>query len=363
MSPFLRRKRWWDRVPRSDGLRVRVSLGTRDEELAVRIGKLLDHLADPIRDFQLLDLIARGNVSAVEVWDAEQLGARGALKSRLLAAEVLTEDPDLTAQVNSWYDSLTIGGRDRYRNHVRTLLPEGQRFPASAFTRNAIRQWLHGKPPQYRASASSFAQWCVEHDLLTENPVRQVRGRKAYAPRARHLTLDEATTLVGVMPEPFATLHALMLGTGMEVSAALATTYADIDRTEKTVHARGTKRVHRDRTVRVTEDWAWTRLTAYLKAHPGMGTAPVFPVSSNAVQWAFRGARTKAKLTDYRIHDHRHTYAVWLLRRGVDEQVIAHQLGHKNAALIRPVYGRYAPEKQDYEGRKAVTHSTQERAS
>lgn len=357
MSPFQRRQRWWDRVRG-----VQVSLGTRDEALAKDVSRMLRYLADPIRDFACLDLIASKRLSAIEVWDAEKAGTRAALVARVLATVPVADDPDLSPLVASWYAELTIGSRDEYLAHVRTFLPESQRFPRSAFTRQAVRPWVQLKPRKYRASLSNFASWLMDRDILNENPVRQVKARKAYAVRTRHLSSAEVDALLAKMAEPFRTLHAVMLGTGSEISAALGITYADIDREAKTIHLKGTKRAHRDRVVRVTEGWAWDVLLAHLRANPGVGPARVFPMSYAAVDYQFRAARKAVGLTDYRIHDHRHTVAVRMLRDRYEDQVVAHQLGHKDASMVRKVYGRYVPQASDYE-RESATPKRQEKAS
>ena len=60
------------------------------------------------------------------------------------------------------------------------------------------------------------------------------------------------------------------------------------------------------------------------------------------------------KWTDYRCHDWRHTYAVQALRDGESPQVVAHQLGHKTAATVHAVYGRYVPIASDYRSGQTV---------
>lgn len=355
MSPFRRKRAWWDRVPRKDGVRVQVPLGTRDERLARDISRMLDNLADPIRDFDILDLIARKRVSPAEVWDAEREGTRGALKARLLAVQVVEEDIDLSPLVDTWCDELTIKTKEDYRVQVRTLIPADRRFPRSAFVRSAIKEWLAKKPRNYRAAASGFARWLIEKDILDSNPVRLIRNKQASNGRTRHISLEEAEDLLAEMTNEDAALHAMMLGTGMEVSAALATTYADIDRQARNIHAKGTKAKHRDRVVHVTEDWCWDILEAYLRARPGVGATPVFPEDYQVIYRAFKKAVKKAEIIDYRIHDHRHTYAVWLLKRREKPELISHQLGHRDTSLLWKVYGRYVLTAEDFTEARSAT--------
>jgi len=65
---------------------------------------------------------------------------------------------------------------------------------------------------------------------------------------------------------------------------------------------------------------------------PGPGKRPWVVAS------AFRRARTKAGLTDFRFHDVRHTFATRLVRAGVDLITVARLLGHRDLRMVQ----RYA---------------------
>lgn len=56
------------------------------------------------------------------------------------------------------------------------------------------------------------------------------------------------------------------------------------------------------------------------------------------IESAFRRAREKAELQDFRIYDMRHTCASWLVMAGVDIGVIRDLLGHSSVAVTE----RYA---------------------
>jgi hypothetical protein len=56
-----------------------------------------------------------------------------------------------------------------------------------------------------------------------------------------------------------------MAGTGMEWGAAAAARRRDVDREAHTIHAHGGKNRHRDRRVRVTEDWCWSIVRPHLR--------------------------------------------------------------------------------------------------
>ncbi len=46
---------------------------------------------------------------------------------------------------------------------------------------------------------------------------------------------------------------------------------------------------------------------------------------------------------DYTLHDARHRFAVRWIRAGIDPNLIAANLGHKNAMLVLNVYGKHRP--------------------
>ena len=51
---------------------------------------------------------------------------------------------------------------------------------------------------------------------------------------------------------------------------------------------------------------------------------------------------------DYTQHDARHSFAVRWMRAGIDPNLIAANLGHKNSALVMKVYGKHRPRAIDF---------------
>ena len=54
-----------------------------------------------------------------------------------------------------------------------------------------------------------------------------------------------------------------------------------------------------------------------------------------------------AGIKGYRLHDARHTYAVFMKRAGTPSEVIGLQLGHKDGQQVERVYGQYKPKSQE----------------
>jgi integrase len=57
--------------------------------------------------------------------------------------------------------------------------------------------------------------------------------------------------------------------------------------------------------------------------------------------------KAKLKITDYRLHDARHTYAVTAIKAGAPFEVVAAQLGHGLTQIVVNVYERFKPSAEE----------------
>jgi integrase len=234
---------------------------------------------------------------------------------------------------------------------VRTLIPEAKPFPRSRFTTDVLESWLakyRGKPGTRRkahAAMAQFAKYLVRRRVLSANPMRDIQAPRPVAPRLRWLEVQDLVRLVDAQLDPYRTLSALLAGTGIEVSVGVALRARDVDRRRKEIRAAGTKTHARDRIVRVAE-WAWPYVERHCSTmHPN---APLFPHCDRwRAQDHHKDACKTLGIEDYRIHDHRHSYAVRAARAGTPAELIARQLGHANAILVLKIYGRFMPSQQD----------------
>lgn len=362
---------WWARVPHLKRDAVQRSLGVTDEAEAVEVCRFLEWLRGRgARSAYLLDAMATGKAPILNAYAAYIEHWLEEYESELRHG---IADPDLEPYVAKWDREMqrrkrpNAHTRGKYIKQVRTLLPEGVPFPRSAFTRQAIRQWLSGlpvaQPNRYRAALSSFASFLLFEDVLPTNPVREVPMARESEPRTVHLSPDDAETLCNAMEQPYRALHALMIATGMELGAALASRRSDV--TADSAYARGTKREHRKRTCTVYWRWTafWFRHVAEYVADRGL--LPAAPIFADVTPWgAYRKLKAalalpalKALPQDYRVHDHRHTWAVQAVRDGLALHTIAHQLGHQDASMVVKVYGRFKPTQSDF-GSKPETSAT-----
>lgn len=367
-SPFLRGQSWWARIPRLAADAIQRPLGVSGAEhrdTALDVCRFLAWLKGRRESF-LLDAIADGRVNAGTAHTAYVENRLDVFVSELRDG---VKDVDLEPFVARWQKELdrrkkpNVASRAKYLKQVRTFLPEDTPFRKSAFTKQAVRNWLSdlgiGQPNRYRAALSSFAEFLVFEDVIPGNPVRQVPAAAESDPRTRNLGQLDAKKLIAAIPDPrMKAFHAAMLATGMEFGAAQAIDPATV--TDTSAYAAGTKKHFRRRTVTISErwTWAWEIATAVILESKD-GAKPFGTIGVHASLRALRAALKATGIdTEYTQHDHRHTWAVQAVRDGLPMHAIAAQLGHRDATMVVRVYGRFQPSASDFKPRNATTGAT-----
>lgn len=359
VTPFLRGTVWWARVPRLEADAVQRSLdvqGKENRDVALDVCAFLRWLRGRRESF-LLDQLASGKCRVGPAYSAY---TENRLDQFITELREGVKDADLEPFVAKWQKELerlkkpNAETRAKYLRQVRTLIPAGQPFRRSQFTKQRVRDWLDGlevgQPNRYRAALSSFAEFLLFEDVIATNPVRQVKMAQESEPRTKHLIQSNAKKLVGAFTDDrMAAFHALMLATGMEFGAARRVEPSTV--TSDSVFAAGSKTAHRKRTCIIYKRWrwAWDRVRTEIAKHPD-GSHPFASIDVWRSRSALRAALKAAKLDEtYTQHDHRHTWAVQAVRDGLAPHVIAYQLGHRDATMLSKVYGRYRPARSDYE--------------
>jgi integrase len=340
---------FWTWIPRSDRRRVRVSTGTADKRTALAIDRMIGTLHERAHH-DVLDAVADRDQTLLELYadyrdDSTVADTRAAL-----------DDVDLAPLVDIWHEALvrrSIASADAYRLQVRQLIPAGARYPRSLFRRKTISAFLIGLAHsgstrnRYKAALRQFGAWLVEREVLEHNPVVDVKGSKENPSRIVLLSPEELRALLGALDHPSRALEALMVATGMDWSDTTRLKRRDVDLDAKTVRAHGSKRSWRNRSCAITELWVIPIIAGYIKDFTP--NAPLFP---NAHEKTFldrhHAAGVDAKVPRSTLHDHRHSYSVNALRRGMPLQLVAHQLGHKDTTLVQRTYGKFVPQAFDF---------------
>ena len=360
MTPFRAagRKVWKTRVSLPSGESRIFSCGTDDLETARQVVNVVRNLKRR-RQWAPLEAVMERRITLARMFDAYEAGALDTLLNEL-------SDPDLSALIDEWPTN------DAYRMQVRRMIPKGERYPASRFTRKSVSEFLATLTPhrqsakspvremsgstknRYRAALSVFARWLLEREVIEVNPVRDVRAAKPNPPRMVWLTREQAKRLIGALPGEYAAMEALMAATGMELQSVKRLRRRDISLDLKTLAAHGTKTQWRDRVVVATELWAWAIVEEHVRSLTP--DAICFTVRGDTLLKTHQRVSASLGLPETTLHDWRHSYAVWSLKDGVSPTAVARQLGHRDTNLLHTVYGRFIPEATDYLPRKS-THA------
>jgi len=352
---------------RSGGSAMR-GTGTADRKMATAIERMVKTLRDR-REWELLEAVAggggvngRGRVARItvgELYDAYASNTLDRLRARL-------RDVDLEPYVEDWKATLAArfnkpgvvlhsGSTSRlYVRQVRTLISEGKPFPRSDLTVERITAWLASKEMmkrasgtrlRYHAALSSFCGYLVDVGVLPRNLMRDVKPPRAGDPRMRHLNgVAEMEAFIKAQPAPFNVISAIA-HCGVELGALLTIRRRDVQTATRTIDIHGTKSKARRRTIRVT-GFAWPLVEAHIATLlPG---AQLFEgIGGWEVRAAHHAACKALGIDDYRVHDARHSFAVWLIREGTPAEVIARQLGHATTKMVNTVYGRFRVTEED----------------
>jgi integrase len=142
-------------------------------------------------------------------------------------------------------------------------------------------------------------------------------------------------------------LFALMYGTGIEVSVALALTRSDVWEATKEIRAAGTKAHSRDRVCRVA-DWAWDGVWGHCRAvFPGASLWPTAWNRWTLSDWHRQTTDGLGLQQRFPLHCARDHWAVRAARAGTPIAVMQAQLGHGSPMLTLTKYGRFQPSASD----------------
>jgi len=355
--PFRRRgrKTWYFQARTRDGAFKQRSTGTENVRLAKDFEMMWEALSKEERAWDVLEPVLDGQLPIGSLYDAyiESKRSLPAIRRRLndfnhneRAQEYLTYYASLARRAD------TVA---HVRSALEWLFPPGERTPASSVS----TAWLSERLSQYPASNSTrrkvrsewngYFEWLTSvRELIEGNPMARVKAPARPNLPIAFYELDQVERIVGAQPtEERRALFALMYGTGIEVSTALALTRDHVLPNIKQVRAPGTKAHTRDRIVRVS-DWAWNLFWEFAKTRL---YGPIFSVKSRRTVSGWHNV-TVAELGFAHAHplkNARHHWAATRLRAGASIQVVQRQLGHSSPTLTLNTYGAFLPTSLDHD--------------
>jgi integrase len=365
------------KVPRQDGSRVERSTGTRDRNTARKIDLMVQELGrKELRAWDILEAVTASppRLALSTLWDWWVSDNRDLTKIRARIA-----DEDLAVRIPGWLDRVRLDGAAddtlaHYEHAVRTLADKAGAIARSSVTPARVNEWLAsrtmvryelvagkrtpkdvplstGAKRKYYAALSSFLSYLRSIAVVQGDLLADVATPAAGAPRDRHLETAEVLQLVDVQAEPYRTIAAIGAGAGIESSVILGLRAADVDVAHEEIRARGTKTLKkgpwRDRVCKVAT-WAWPIIEAHL-----VGLKPRDLLFPDVDRWkvldSHHAGCAELEIRDYAFRDHRHTWAVRAVKAGTPLEIVARQLGHKDATLVVKVYARYVPKQEERE--------------
>jgi integrase len=254
-----------------------------------------------------------------------------------------------------------------YRSAVRLFVPKDETVLATKFSEREITAWLEemddvepGTVRKRGVGLHRFIAWLRDRGVLQFDPMAEITLPSQGPPLAHFLEVPDVERLADTQDGAYRLLSYVLPATAMEVSTALSVRVRSVSRTDRTMHAPGTKTYNRDRVVRVAE-FAWDAVLELLKGkHPDTRLFDLIPD-----RWTAGDAHTAARdaLVEaghrvfaempggaahlYTMRDHRHTWAVRAVRSGWPIEAVARQLGHVNGILALKVYARFVPRQDE----------------
>jgi integrase len=171
----------------------------------------------------------------------------------------------------------------------------------------------------------------VDWGKLEVNPMARVRRLKEPPPRERFLTQEEARRLVDGAGPRLKPIVVVALGTGMRRGEILALKWADLD------FVRGLISIMMSKSGKPRKVPMNGVVAEALSAVPRRGEFVFMNgepgQSITTIKSAFGAACAAAKITGFRIHDLRHTFASRALEAGADLVSVSKILGHSSIAM------------------------------
>lgn len=194
---------------------------------------------------------------------------------------------------------------------------------------------------RYLAALShAFTVAVNEWGWMDDNPVRKVKKPIEPRGRVRFLSEEERPALLAACRESknksLYTIVVLALSSGMRYSEIMTLTWKDVDLTRRCVILQETKNGER-RNVPIAGH-ALDLMKEHHKVRK-LDTPLLFPAADRKspmdLRKSWKSALEKARISDFRFHDLRHSAASYLAMNGATTVDIADVLGHKTLAMVK----------------------------
>lgn len=184
---------------------------------------------------------------------------------------------------------------------------------------------------RYLTIIKSIFSKAVEWGRLTVSPASKVKKLREDNQRIRYLTEEEIRRLYLDAPQKIADFLTLALNTGMRRSNILNLQWEDIDLKNGVIHVLKTKS-GKGYEIPINNDVRKLLEPRFNSNKTGK------VLDSVNFRKDFETVVRKSGIADFRLHDLRHTFASYLVMKGVDIYTVAQLLGHSDIKMTQ----RYA---------------------
>jgi integrase len=306
---------------------------------------------------------------------------------RLLFIESKGEALTLRSYLDSWHESqkkhLKESTWDDYRKTIKRINYALGKIILSELKRSHVKDFLKDMDVSNKTLSNiqsplrKALQDAVDDEVIETNPLYDWTYSRQEAPKTTDdvdpFTAKEQALILTEMTGQGKNFFQFAFWTGMRTSELVALDWEDIDWQRRVAYVRkaktqGSKSIERTKTESSTREVkllepAYRALIAQ-KEHTLLAGKEVFQNPRTLERWAgdkpirqclWIPAVKKAGVRYRRPYQTRHTYASMMLSAGESPMWVAEQMGHKDWAMIRHVYGKFMPEATPNAGDKAVT--------
>lgn len=162
-----------------------------------------------------------------------------------------------------------------------------------------------------------------------QGPVKSLRPLREPADRVRYLSGDELERLLATLDrDPYLRAFVLVaLNCGLRRDEILSLTYVSVDWDNKMV------RLVRTKTYRAHVVYLNPVAMGALESLPRRLDGKLWPYTSDQVSMRFTRAARAAGVTDFHLHDLRHTFCSYQAMAGVTGKALSELVGHRTAAM------------------------------
>jgi integrase len=186
---------------------------------------------------------------------------------------------------------------------------------------------------RYMTLVKSIFSRCIEWSMFYgDNPTLKVKLGQVDNHRLRYLSVDEMQRLLAACSTTIYPFVVCALMTGMRRGEMLNLTWDNVDTEHRMIYILNSKS-GKPREIPIA-----SKLLEVFESIPGSHTGNVFNLSEPTLRFHFEKALRDSGITDFRIHDLRHTFASHFIMKTSNMPVLQQILGHASSKMTQ----RYA---------------------